>query len=68
MPTIPVDAESPSVTAEPSILTTVGGVLSVGAVLVSWCPERGHQCEVHQTVPCAHTDAVIPGKHPLWRQ
>ena len=62
MTTIPIDADSPSVTTEPSILTTVDGVL------VSWHPERGHQCEAHQVTPCAHTAAVVPGKHPLWRQ
>lgn len=62
MSEIPVDAESPSASAEPYIIAMVAGVV------VSWHPERGWLCEEHQVQPCTHTADLVVGKSTLWEQ
>ncbi len=60
--TIPVQADSPSATAEPTAQTVVGGALVV------WHPERGWLCSQHLPQPCPHTAGLAVAPSPLWRQ
>lgn len=62
MSEIPVDAESPSASAEPRIIAMVAGVV------VSWHPERGWLCEEHQVQPCTHTADLQVVPDPDWGQ
>ncbi len=50
--------------AEPSIVAVVG------AVLVSWHPERGWLCSAtgHHMQPCEHTAGLTVTPSPAWCQ
>ena len=64
MTEIPVEAESPSVSVRPGVLTAVDDVL------VSWHPERGWLCTGfnHHIQPCEHTADLTVAEHPVWKQ
>lgn len=62
---IPVEAHSPSASAEPNIVVTYAD-----GTAVSWHPERGWLCSAtgHHVQPCEHTAALEAAPHPIWRQ